>query len=262
MTSPACEVKNGAGSYTATTNGVDVTAGATIIIRLASQAGVGAWSIACIGTDETNDAATISASLVIDSALKTATFTAPAVGSCLVFRSIVNGGVDINGAVVNAYTTTFTVHTLTTQGYRVGAFGETTESNATTGWIEKLNDAIRNMTAGATGPTGPGGTGATGPAGSDYAFTITTPSDANYQVLITDRVICIPAITAARTYTLPASPSAGATYIIKDSTGKCFLYNVTIVPTSGNIDGQANYVMDANYQSVTVVYNGTQWNIV
>src|SRR5687767_11240352 len=105
--SPLCEVKDGAGAYASAVGGVDVTPSNTITIRLISQVDVDAWSITCATTDDTSDADTVTASLTIDSTLKTATFTAPAAGKAYRFRSKVNGGVDRNGIARASYATTF-----------------------------------------------------------------------------------------------------------------------------------------------------------
>lgn len=144
MPSPACEVRDGSGSFVSTTNGVNVTPGNSVTIRLASPADV--WSIACITTDETSSAATVNASLVVDSLLKTATFTAPAAGKAYRFQSTINGG-NANGVPRKDYTTTFCVYTLATSGARAHALDETFESSSIWGWLSDLNDLLRNAVA-------------------------------------------------------------------------------------------------------------------
>lgn len=145
MASPICLV-----NMTSTVNGVNVTAASTVTIKLNSSAGVGPWSIQCVNTDETNTAAAINATMVIDLSTFTATFTAPAAGSALIFESKINNGKDINGNDVPSYTTTFGVFVLTVTSLRVGAFAEGTEGDATYGWTSKLNSLIRNFTGSAT----------------------------------------------------------------------------------------------------------------
>lgn len=141
MTSPACTV-----NATATTNGVDLTPATTATIALADVAGVTAWSILAVNTDELNLAASVNATLTVDALTKTATFTVPAAGSAVVFESIVNNGRDVNGRVAAAYTTRFAIYTLTSTGFRVCAFDESLEGNAAFGWIAKLNPLIRTAT--------------------------------------------------------------------------------------------------------------------
>jgi|GEM_PF-4494422 len=145
MASPACEVKNGAAAYVATTGGVNITPGATVIIRLASQADVDVWAISCLTTDEGSDPATVNASLVIDSALKTATFTAPAAGKAYRFQSKVGNvalGRDRNNVEQPSFTTTFVLYT-TVDGERVHALDETTEGNTLAGWGADFNALVR-----------------------------------------------------------------------------------------------------------------------
>ncbi len=143
MVSPLCEVKEGAGSYGSTAAGVNVTAAATITIRLA-DANVDSWLIQCITTDELNVAATVQASLTIDSLNKTASFTAPIAGSTLRFSSKVNGGVGPDGVLRSAYSTTFCIYTLS-NGQRVVAADETTERGVF-GWLASLNGMLRGYT--------------------------------------------------------------------------------------------------------------------
>jgi len=127
-----------------TIDGVNVSPTGTITIALADTAGVKLWGISCINTDELLGAATITAGLTIDTVAKTATFTAPARGSALIFQSIVNGGKDANGAADPTMTVTFGVYVLTSSGFRVAAFDEKTEGDSSFGWITKVNALIRN----------------------------------------------------------------------------------------------------------------------
>jgi len=149
MASPNCLV-NG----TATTNGVNVAKNSAVTIQLADIAGAKTWLIQCLSTDDHQVAATITASLSINSITKTATFTSPNVtdGAALVFESKVNGGLDANGRVDASLTTRFGIFVLTDAGsLRVGAFDETLEGNASFGWTAKFNAGIR--AAGTAGMT-------------------------------------------------------------------------------------------------------------
>jgi len=137
MTSPICTVNS-----TATTNGVDVTGGSTVTIALANTAGVKQWSISCVYTDELNSAATITAGLSVNLTTKTATFTAPASASALVFQSIVNGGLT-NGVLDPTLTATFGVYVQTATALRLGALNETLEGSAAFGWTTKVNAVVR-----------------------------------------------------------------------------------------------------------------------
>ncbi len=142
MVSPLCQVKEGAGAYASTTNGVNVTPSATITIHLIDTS-ADSWSISCASTDELSVAADVTAALTINTTLKTATFTAPAAGSVYRFRSVVNGGVDSQGVVRSSYSTTFCVYTLSSTGNRAIAADETTEGNSTFGWLTAVNAVVR-----------------------------------------------------------------------------------------------------------------------
>jgi len=156
MASPTCLVKDGAGAYTATTNGNNVTPANTISIQLASVAGVSAWSISCVYTDELSSAATVTAALVIDSLNKIATYTAPTAGRAYIFQSKINGGIDVNGTVQPALTTTLGIYTLAGSGNRVLATNETIEGNPTFGYVATINPALRSVAGGGTVPSGSG----------------------------------------------------------------------------------------------------------
>ncbi len=144
---PTCTVADGAGSPQATTNGVDVTAAATIHVALSSITGVKNWALTVFGQDDLVAAPTIT----IDQVAKTATFTAPALPWSLILKSTVNSGVDANGVTQSSYSTTFKICCLTGGGLRLAASNETTENNATTGWTSLLNQLTR--TGGSAGVT-------------------------------------------------------------------------------------------------------------
>ncbi len=149
MVSPVCEVKDGSGSYASTTNGVDVTPGDAITIRLADS-NVDQWEITCVTTDDLNVAATVNGGLTVNPLNKTASFTAPAAGAALRFRSRVNGGLGPNNTAKPSYTTTFCIYTLTTNGTRTIAADETTEGSPF-GWVANVNTSIRSGGGGGGG---------------------------------------------------------------------------------------------------------------
>lgn len=90
---------------------------------------------------------------------------------------------------------------------------------------------------------------------------ITTPGAYPYTTLTSDYVILVDT-SSARTITPLASPVTGQTYRIKDNVGSGAANNITITPSGKNIDGVASHVINTNYGSADIVYNGTQWNVV
>lgn len=77
----------------------------------------------------------------------------------------------------------------------------------------------------------------------------------------TDYIVVVnKTVGAATAVNLPAGVT-GQEFVIKDGKLDAATNNITLTPAAGNIDGAATYVMNVNGQSVTIVYNGTQWNI-
>ncbi len=82
-------------------------------------------------------------------------------------------------------------------------------------------------------------------------------------VATTDDVVSVNKTTgAATTVNLPATPTTGQTYVIKDGKGDAATNNITVTPAAGNIDGAATYVMTGNYQAVTLTYTGSEWSVI
>jgi len=88
----------------------------------------------------------------------------------------------------------------------------------------------------------------TGPTSSAVSTNITMAANNNYFV----------DTTAARTLTLPASPTLGDTIVIYDATGTAATNNITIARNGSNINGVAdNAIIDVNQASSTLVYTGS-----
>jgi VCBS repeat-containing protein len=87
----------------------------------------------------------------------------------------------------------------------------------------------------------------TGPASSAVSSNITMAANNNYFV----------DTSAARTLTLPASPTLGDTIVIYDASGTAATNNITIARNGSNINGVAdNAIIDVNQASSTFVYTG------
>ena len=143
--SPLCLVADGIGSFLPTTNGLNIGAGDTASIQLASVTGVTQWYLQIIGTDETvvspPTLTGVGGGNLVSTPSTVVTFTFPPAGSALLFRSTVNG---TGGPVA----TTFALFSLTTGGYRVGPMGLIHEGSTAYGWSSIVNPAIRNIGAG------------------------------------------------------------------------------------------------------------------
>ncbi len=82
-----------------------------------------------------------------------------------------------------------------------------------------------------------------------------------YQVLVTDDYLVITSLGASYTITLPASPTTGDTYLIKDGTGNANLFPVNISGNGNNIDGVANWTINQSWAAVIFTFAGGQWSV-
>ena len=94
----------------------------------------------------------------------------------------------------------------------------------------------------------------------DLQVNATTVAGATYTVLRTDDIIhSTYSATGAVTITIPTALMAEKkTITIKDAGGNAGTNNITIDSTD-NIDGVGTYVINGNYDSVTIYSNGTSW---
>ena len=116
---------------------------------------------------------------------------------------------------------------------------------------------------GATGPTGPTGpTGATGASGSNGAPAVTnTAISAN--TTLTAGIRYFVDTSAARTLTLPASPTQGNEIQIIDSSGTAATNKITVNRNSGKINGMSDdLLIDVNGAAASLIYTGTTWGWV
>jgi hypothetical protein len=122
------------------------------------------------------------------------------------------------------------------------------------------NDIINIGGVGSPGVQGPvGPTGPIGLGGSVSVVPVTNITTTQYTALPTDYIILV-SVNEESTVTLPSSP-IGTVYIVKDSSGNATI-NPISVTTTALIDGAISAVINSNYDSLTFVYNGTDWNIV
>jgi len=89
----------------------------------------------------------------------------------------------------------------------------------------------------------------------------------NYTVQTSDGDIFADLSSAAWTLTLPDNPSFGDKHSIKDHTGNAGTNNLTIAGNSKNIEQTSggfstSLLLSANFASITLEYNGTNWSII
>jgi len=80
----------------------------------------------------------------------------------------------------------------------------------------------------------------------------------------TDHFIGVDTTGQTITITLPGTNSVavGKIFLIKDEGGNAGTNNITIATTGNvNIDGSSTIVLDSDYASISVYYNGTEWSV-
>lgn len=99
----------------------------------------------------------------------------------------------------------------------------------------------------------------TGTTNLNYVTTISTP----YVVQATDDFVSMNSFGGARTVQLPNAPATGRVFVIKDHAGTAGSNNITITTVGGVviIDGSATFVMNTNYQSIQVIFNGSNYEV-
>jgi hypothetical protein len=85
-----------------------------------------------------------------------------------------------------------------------------------------------------------------------------------YTVLDTDNYLGCQSSGGVITIRLPNAPRAGKILIIKDSNGAAATNNVTVTTVGGvkTIDGATTYTMATNYQSIKVLFDGSNYSII
>lgn len=83
-----------------------------------------------------------------------------------------------------------------------------------------------------------------------------------YTVTVNDSIILInKTVAGTSAVTLPTSPAAGRTIVIKDARGDSGSNAITISGAQ-TIDGLSSITLGANYACVVLIFGGTQWSLV
>jgi hypothetical protein len=142
-----------------------------------------------------------------------------------------------------------------------GATGPTGPTGSTGSTVTGPTGAVGNTGAvGETGPTGSNGTnGSTGATGATGAAAVTN-SSINSNVTLSGNVRYFVDTTAARSLTLPASPSVGDEIQIFDATGTAGTNNITVLRNALKINGITDdALLNANGVAASFVYTGSTY---
>jgi hypothetical protein len=113
---------------------------------------------------------------------------------------------------------------------------------------------------GPPGPPGPqGDPGPAGPPGTPGLVPTTIVSVSPFTATLADYYLAV-AVPIPVSVILPASPT-GTVFVIKDIEGDAITNPITIT-ASTTIDGAASATINSPYGSITLIFNGVEWNIV
>jgi hypothetical protein len=84
-----------------------------------------------------------------------------------------------------------------------------------------------------------------------------------YTVLTTDEFLKVDVSGGVVTIKLPNSTTTGRVITIKDATGNAATSNISVTTVGGSvtIDGQTTYTIATNYLSITVIFDGTNYEV-
>ena len=94
-------------------------------------------------------------------------------------------------------------------------------------------------------------------------LTYTLVNTSPYVVLSTDEYLSVDSSGGVITVRLPNTTTTGRIYTVKDKTGSAATNNITITTPGGTvtIDGSTTFVMNTAYESVDVIFNGSNYEI-
>ena len=96
-----------------------------------------------------------------------------------------------------------------------------------------------------------------------YTYTSVNAAGSPYTVLNTDQYIGVDCSAGTVLLLFPDAPAVGRYWTIKDSTGNAATNNITISTVIGAtpIDGIFNLLLTQNYGSLSIIFNGTGYEI-
>lgn len=99
--------------------------------------------------------------------------------------------------------------------------------------------------------------------GTGLNFTSVNNAASPYTVLSTDYFLGCQSSTGVITILLPNAPAAGRSFVIKDSNGSASTNNITVTTVGGAvlIDGATSYSMNINYEAISVLFDGTSYEV-
>jgi hypothetical protein len=108
-----------------------------------------------------------------------------------------------------------------------------------------------------------GSSSGSGGGGGTLTLNYTPVTTSPYTVLSTDEFLGVTTSSIAITIELPNAPATGRVYIVKDVSGDAATHNITVRSVNGlvDIDGSTSYKLNTAFQSVQLLYNGSEYLI-
>lgn len=98
---------------------------------------------------------------------------------------------------------------------------------------------------------------------SPFAYTTVNHAQSPYTVVSTDEYISCDPSGGTISILLPNAPTTYREFVIKDRTGSASTSNISVTTVGGavTIDGQTTYTIAGNYGSISLLFNGTSYEV-
>lgn len=83
-----------------------------------------------------------------------------------------------------------------------------------------------------------------------------------YQIKTTDYYVVVDSSSNSNTVVLPANPVTGNRYFVVDGTGNASVNPIIVDGNGKTIISQPDYVIQANYGFVGVLFDVTEWKVI
>lgn len=96
-----------------------------------------------------------------------------------------------------------------------------------------------------------------------FKITFITHADSPYTVLDTDGYIAADATAGTIEIKLPNAPATSRVIIIKDQKGKSSTNNITVTTIGSvvTVDGETSYLIASNYAAISLIFDGTSYEV-
>ena len=218
--------------------------------------GAGTATITNVGPTATSGQVLQSQGAAADPAFSTATYPSTTTINQILYSSSANtvtGLATANQGVLTTGTSGIPVITpIAVNGQIIigSTAGAPAAATLTAGTGISITNASNSITISATGTT---------------TLTITSVNHAAspYTVLTTDEFLAVNTSGGVVTIDLPNAPATGRVFYVKDTNGTAATSNITVTTVGGavTIDGATTYVMKTNFQAISVVFDGTSYEV-